>query len=151
MCFCPGLPVADDPEHTGDVEYVFTLPDGIPSRFRYVLLAGYPTMHFRVPNRSILENPDFNLRSCATRVARAFDKPHQTLELEPEAEAAYLGYQTLLNIQSNAAVQAPCMRCLLEAAFLVHFCFVLQKEQSHSIQARNVSVLRLTVTSSPRG
>lgn len=98
--------MATDPEDDQDTEYIFTLPDGIPSRFRYAWHDGQPRLQFRVPNRTVEANDDFALPTCARRVACRFKDPHAVLEFTNEGKAAFLGYQTLLNVRSNAAVKA---------------------------------------------
>ena len=42
----------------------------------------------------------------ALRVATRFAAPHTVLEFTESGKAAFLGYQTLLNVRSNAAVKA---------------------------------------------
>ena len=103
---CEGLAEADDPEDTEAKEYIFTLPDGVPSRFRYYMVDGQAVAHFRVPSRNIMEKPEFSLQTCAERVANAFAKPHSILEMTEDARGVFLGYQTLLNVKSNAVAQA---------------------------------------------
>ena len=101
-----GFREADDPEDTDAPEYIFELPDGVESRFRYYLVDGHAVAHFRVPNRDILDNPQLSLQTCAERVTSRFSTPHTILELTEDAQATFLGYQTLLNVKSNAAAQA---------------------------------------------
>lgn len=107
LCFCPaGLEVAADPDDEHTIEYAFNLPDGVPSRFRYEYHEGQPLLRFRVPNRTVEANDDFALTACALRVASRFAAPHAVIEFTDEGKAAFLGYQTLLNVRSNAAVKA---------------------------------------------
>ena len=107
ICFCPtGLEVAADPENESTMEYAFNLPDGVPSRFRYEWHEGQPLLRFRVPNRTVEANDDFALKACALRVASRFAAPHAVIEFTAAGKAAFLGYQTLLNVRSNAAVKA---------------------------------------------
>ena len=101
-----GFREADDPEDTDAPEYIFELPDGVESRFRYYLVDGHAVAHFRVPNRDILDNPQLSLQTCAESVTSRFSTPHTILELTEDARATFLGYQTLLNVKSNAAAQA---------------------------------------------
>lgn len=98
---------ANDPEDTDCTEYLFNLPDGVPSRFRYYILnEQHAVAYLRVPNRDVLDDPSRSLQICAARVANRFAESHQTLDMSEEAKAAYLGFQTLLNVQANAAVKA---------------------------------------------
>lgn len=103
----PGLVEAEDPEDTECAEFLFELPDGIPSRFRYFEVGGHAVAYLRVPNRDVIENPSLSLQACADRVTDRFVQPHIVLELSTDAKATFMGYQTLLNVKSNAAVQAP--------------------------------------------
>ena len=103
---CEGLAEADDPEDTEVKGYIFTLPDGVSSRFRYYLFDGHAVAHFRVPSRDIMEKPEFSLQTCAEHVANACAKPHSILEMTEDVRGVFLGYQTLLNVKSNAAAQA---------------------------------------------
>lgn len=98
--------MAADPEDEKKTEYVFTLPDGVPSRFRYEWRDSQPVLQFRVPNRTVEANADFELQTCARRVASKFERPHSVLEFTDDAKATYLGYQTLLNVRANSAVKA---------------------------------------------
>ena len=104
---CPaGLEDAADPDDDQTIEYAFNLPDGVPSRFRYEWHEGQPLLRFRVPNRTVESNDDFALKACALRVASRFAAPHAVIEFTDEGKAAFLGYQTLLNVRANAAVKA---------------------------------------------
>ena len=98
-----GLTIAEDPEDADAPEYVFRLPDGVESRFRYMWTDGRPHAALRVPNRTIA--PTASLRDCAARVATAFAEPHSVLEFHDDARGAFLGFQTCLNVQANAAAQ----------------------------------------------
>lgn len=93
----PGFDTADGAED----EYVFTLPDGVTSRFRY---SAEGTALVRIPSRQIVEK--WSVRECTQRVLEQFQEPHQKLQFDAPGRAAFLGYQTLLNVKANAAAQA---------------------------------------------
>ena len=72
-------------EDSDQDEYLFKLPDGVPSRFRYQ----HGQAFLRIPNRHIVEK--WSVPSCTQRVIDQFSRSHQLLEFDDEARAAFLG------------------------------------------------------------
>lgn len=105
-----GLTKATDPEEESQPEYIFQLPDGVQSRFRYNWSSGSPVAEFRIPNRTV--------KACAARVAAAFAQPHAVLELTDAARGSFVGYQTCLNVQANAAAKALWLKQIIQVGQL---------------------------------
>ncbi|CAJ1341393.1 unnamed protein product [Effrenium voratum] len=100
-----GLKRAVDVPAEEMLQYIFKLPDGVVTRLKYSWTCGEPRAQMRIPNRLVVDSEGFCVAECARRVAERFRDPHQTLEMDNQARACFLGYQTLLNVRANAAAQ----------------------------------------------
>eukprot|EP00974_Lingulodinium_polyedra_P090626 8788978-Lingulodinium_polyedra.AAC.1 len=90
--FLPGLRYLPDADG-----YVFKLPDGVESRFRYDVSSGAPRMELRVANRDFAMPLQHDLIPAVQRVIRRFLKPNRRLQRDAEAAALVKSVSTLYN------------------------------------------------------
>lgn len=96
--FLPGLRYLPDADG-----YVFKLPDGVESRFRYDVSSGAPRMELRVANRDFAMPLQHDLIPAVQRVIRRFLKPNRRLQRDAEAAALVKSVSTLYNVKAALA------------------------------------------------
>ena len=83
--------------------YIFTLPDGVESRLRYVLSEATPAAQIRVANRDFKLPTNHCLKAATLRTIQRFAKPGRKLVRSETAKSELTGMQTYYNVKGALA------------------------------------------------
>ncbi|CAJ1333125.1 unnamed protein product [Effrenium voratum] len=137
--------------------FVLHLGDGVESRLRFwVREEGshrFKLPEFRLPNRDIPMPENLDIATLAKRVINCFEQPNRVLEMTPDAQAVFSGFQASFNVQQslqrsrdNAAAgrlgTAPWHLAVLSASKLVWDVAMGEISTSDDLRVQTQHVLR---------
>lgn len=101
----------DGPDH---MEYIpnlngfeHELPDGVQTHLRMALVGGVYIPQWALANRRVAMPEDLDIERAAERlVQKCAQVPHRVIDLSPQAQSEFVGYQTLYNIRVKVARDA---------------------------------------------